>query len=359
MVKILFAVCCFIFCFGTIAPAAEQTTVIYDGAVLTEDVTWHGSILVKGFVVIAPQATLRIEPGTIVRFSSAAVQLLPNLVVQGRIHAAGTAERPIILTSDLSKPVRGSWGGIVLLSTEKRNIFENCRVEYAETGIDVRFSSVSLKAVSIVQSQSALLSHDGVVQLNGGMISDSETGIEASNTELDGKDVTIDSCQHGCVLRKSAVVLSSLKIINSLQTGFDADECRIKITGGEFFGNMLGARIKGGEGQMVTSRFLRNRQTALHLIGSRIKIQRCQFVENSKDALHTEDGWALLMNNSFVSNGGFNLFNSGSELVNARQNWWGTNDQSLVRLKIHDTVRDSKSGAVLVFPWLNEKPSMM
>ena len=249
---------------------------------------------------MAPQATLRIDPGTVVRFAATAAQQLPNLVVQGvfmllePFRAADCADvRPI------QTGARISWGGIVLLSTEKRNLLERCRIEYAETGIDVRFSTVTLKAVSIVHARTALLSHDGVVRMTGGTVSDSETGIEIYNSEFDGRDTTVSSCQRGCVLNKSAVVLASLKIMNNQQTGLEADECRIKITGGDISGNALGARIKGGEGQIVMSRFQRNRQTALHLIGSRIKIQRCLFAENSQDALRTEDGWALLLNNAF------------------------------------------------------------
>jgi Right handed beta helix region len=161
------------------------------------------------------------------------------------------------------------------------------------------------------------------------------------------------------VLNKSAVVLASPKIMNNQLTGLEADECRIKITGGEFSGNTLGARIKGGEGQIVMSRFLRNRQTALHLLGSRIKIQRCLFAENSQDALRTEDGMALLLNNAFSSNGGFNLYNAGREVVSARQNWWGTADQLLIGQKIYDEARDKNTGTVHIFPWLNEKPPLM
>jgi hypothetical protein len=357
-VKTFFVACVF-FCITTISLAAEQTTVVYDGAVLTEDVTWRGLILVKGFVVVAPQATLRIDPGTVVRFVATTAQQLPNLVVQGRLHAAGTSEQPIVLTSDRSSLARGSWGGIVFLSTEKRNFLERCRIEYADTGVDVRFSTVILKDVSIEQTQTALLSHDGVVKMTGGTVSNSETGIEIYNSEFDGNDTTVSSCQRGCVLNKSSVVLSSLKIMNSQQIGLEAEECRIKISGGEFSGSELGARIRGGEGQIIMSRFLRNRRTALHLIGTRIKVQRCLFAENSQDALRTEDSRALLLNNAFSSNGGFNLYNAGREVVGARQNWWGTRDQYMIGQKIHDAALDNNTGAVHVFPWLNEKPPLM
>ena len=356
--KTLLAMCIF-FCMTTISLAAEQATTIYDGAVLTEDVTWSGSVLIRGFVVVAPQATLRIEPGTVVRFAVTASQQLPNLLIQGRLHAVGSSEWPIVLTSERINPVRGSWGGIVFLSTEKRNLLENCRIEYAETGIDVRFSTITLKSVSIVQAKTALLSYDGVVQMTGSTVSDSETGIELYNSEFDGRDMTVSSCQRGCVLSNSAIVLASPKIINNLQAGFEADGCRIKISGGEFYGNTLGARIKDGEGQIVMSRFQQNRQTALHLIGSRIKIQRCLFSDNIQDALRTEDGWALLLNNAFSSNGGYHIYNAGREVVSARQNWWGTTDTLQIRNKIRDAALDKNTGAVTAFPWLNEKPQFM
>ncbi|NTW81717.1 MAG: hypothetical protein HGB32_16490, partial [Geobacteraceae bacterium] len=74
--KIIFALSLFLW-MTTISLAAEQPAAVYDGAVITEDVTWRGSILVRGFVVVAPQATLRIDPGTIVRFTATATQQLP------------------------------------------------------------------------------------------------------------------------------------------------------------------------------------------------------------------------------------------------------------------------------------------
>lgn len=355
--KALFAVLIF-FMLTTILPAAEQATSVYDEMVLTEDVTWSGSILVRGFVVVAPQATLRIDPGTVVRFSASATQQQPNLVVQGRLHAAGTPEKPVILMSALPQPERGSWGGIVFLSTEKRNLLEQCRIEYAATGIDLLFSTVTLKNVSIMQTNTALLSHDGIVQMTGGTVSGSSTGIEMHDSEFAGRGMTVDSCQRGFLLDKSSVVLLEPTVVNNRQSGAEASECRIKISGGEFSGNVVGARINGGEGQIVMTRFLRNSQTALHLLGSRLKIHRCLFADNLKDALRTEDGRALLLNNAFVSNVGFNLYNAGSEAVSARQNWWGTVEQSLIRQKTYDASRDKNSGVVEVLPWLNEKPAL-
>ena len=68
---ILAAVYVFI-CMTTGAMAADEVSVQQDEVVLTEDTVWRGTIHVKGSVVVAPQATLRIDPGTIVRFAGVA-----------------------------------------------------------------------------------------------------------------------------------------------------------------------------------------------------------------------------------------------------------------------------------------------
>lgn len=356
--KTLIAACIF-FCMTSISMAAEQAAVVYDRSVVTEDITWRGSILVKGFVVVAPQATLRIEPGTVVRFAAPSAQQRSNLVIQGRLHAVGTLDQPITFTTAVSRPVRGSWGGIAFLTTEKRNLLEHCTITYAGTGIDVRFSTVILKQVAIAHAQTALMAYDGVVTMSGSNISDSVTGIELYTSELETKDSVITSCQRGCVLNKSAIVLASTTIADNQHIGFDAEDCRIKITGGEFSRNARGARIKGGEGQIFMTRFQKNSQTALHTSGTSIKILRCQFAENSQEAVRTEDGRALFLNNAFGLTGGRNLYNAGREGVSARQNWWGTADPAVISQKIHDVADDANTGAVHVYPWLNEKPALM
>jgi hypothetical protein len=190
-------------------------------------------------------------------------------------------------------------------------------------------------------------------------ISNSETGVEIYDSEFEGRGITVASCQRGFVASKSAIMLISSKIIKNKQAGFEADECRIKITDGEFSDNALGVQIKGGEGQISMSKFLRNSLTTLHLKGTRIKIQRCLFADNSQDALRTEDSRSLLLNNAFSSNGGFNLYNAGVEVVSARQNWWGVTEKNLIFEKIFDAARDKNVGAVQIFPWLNEKPKLM
>jgi hypothetical protein len=340
------------------APDAPPT--VYDGTTLTEDVTWRGTVLVKGFVVVAPQATLRIEAGTVVRFAAPASKNgASRLVVQGRIQAIGTSASPILMTSARLTAARGDWGGILLVSTEKRNTLEQCRIEYADSGIEARFSSINLKMVSITKSHTAILAHDAVVQMIGGSVTDSQTGIEALDSEFEIQDATIANCQRGLVMNRSSLGISSVKILDNKLSGLLSDDCRVKITSGEFSENGIGASFKGGEGQIQMTGFMRNLVTALHLQGTRMKVQRCRFSDNNKDAIRTEGGLALISSNTFSSNKGFNIYNAGRENSNAVLNWWGSANQSVIAEKIHDSVRDPRSGSVQVFPWLTEKPPFM
>ncbi len=72
--------------------------------------------LIKGQVYVSNQATLYIEPGTIIKGDFATKGTL--IVTQGsRIHAAGSETRPIIFTSSQAANNRrnGDWGGLVIM----------------------------------------------------------------------------------------------------------------------------------------------------------------------------------------------------------------------------------------------------
>jgi len=342
---------------GSADVSADNASTVYDKATLTEDVNLRGNVLVKGYLVIAPQATLRIEPGTVVRFAATGTKnTAARLVIQGRIHAVGSVDKPIVFTSDRSTPARGDWGGISLVASEKRNQLEHCLIEYANTGLEAQFSTVNLKMVSVSWSHTGVLMRDSVTHINGGTFSNSDIGVEVHDSELDMKEISVSACKRGIVIVKSAASISSFKITNNEQFGVLSDECRVRITSGELSGNGIGASLKGGEGQILASSFLNNREAALHLAGTRVKINRCQFLDNNQDALRLEDGRALVWGNAFSGNKGFNLYNSGREDVNALQNWWGSSDPAAISQKIYDAVRDPRSGSVQHFPWLNEKP---
>lgn len=341
------------------AVAPDSASAVYDGVTLTEDTTWRGTVLVQGFVAVAPHATLRIEPGAVIRFAGKPGQSgAARLIVQGRIQAIGTAAAPIVMTSGRPVPARGDWGGVSFASTEKRNVLEHCRIEYADTGIDARFSSIFLKTLTMAKSRVALRASDSHVQMTGGSAEESETGVEANDSELDLRDAAIVNCGRGIVSNRSSVGMSSVTIRGNAQYGLQLEECRVKISSGTISENGVGARFKGGEGHIQMTRFTGNRETALHLSGSRMKIQRSLFAGNNGDAVRLEDGRSLFTGNIFDSNRGFNIYNTGRDDVHALLNWWGSADASVITGKIRDSAADSRAGALMIFPWLTEKPQL-
>lgn len=344
-----------------ISPSSDtvgQTTI--DSAIINEDVAWHGAITVTGSVVVAPLATLRIEPGTTVRFIASSQQRdLPRLVVQGRLLCLGKPEQPVVLSADSAHSGRGRWGGLIFVSTEKRNQLEYCRIEGAETGINVLYSTVAVKDVDIQHSQIGINTQDAVVQAGNLSISDCDSGIIANDSELELRTASVSGSRRGIVARKTAIGILSGKISENEQVGLQADDCRIKMTSSTISGNGHGAEIKGGEGQILSSRFSDNRDSALQLVYTRMKVNRTWFTGNIRDAVRVEGGKSLITGCSFVANSGYNLYNAGQESVIALQNWWGQKDSAIISQKIFDVSRDQRSGAVLIYPWLMEKPQQV
>ncbi len=114
---------------------------------ICQDTTWHladspvvaqVSVFVGGEFCPGVFPTLTIEPGVEVRFNANRL-----LEVTGTLVARGTAETPILFTSNVASPAPGDWGGIQFLDTStdaaydgddeyvSGSILEHVIVEYA------------------------------------------------------------------------------------------------------------------------------------------------------------------------------------------------------------------------------------
>jgi len=113
------------------------------------DTVWSGEVIVKGRVLVKREATLTIEPGTVVKF----VPMDRNedgfgdgeIFVRGKIVARGTPEKKIVFTSASDDPQPLDWTYLILNLTNHENIFENCVIEYAYSGLQVTFARVEVK----------------------------------------------------------------------------------------------------------------------------------------------------------------------------------------------------------------------
>ncbi len=101
-------------CDGDDAPGGGQGSDQDVTGSITANTTWEAKnkYLLKGFVYVENGATLTIQPGTIIRGDKAtkgALIVKPG----GKIIAEGTAQNPIVFTSNEAKGSRatGDWGG--------------------------------------------------------------------------------------------------------------------------------------------------------------------------------------------------------------------------------------------------------
>ncbi len=103
---------------NTVYPATTQTV----STDITANTTWSGVILLQNKIYVKNNATLTIQPGTIIRGDKATQGSL--IITRGaKINAQGTASQPIVFTSNEAVGNRneGDWGGIVVLGLARNN----------------------------------------------------------------------------------------------------------------------------------------------------------------------------------------------------------------------------------------------
>ncbi|WP_437302755.1 T9SS C-terminal target domain-containing protein [Sorangium sp. So ce388] len=134
------------------------------------DATWSADscYLMKGTIFVEEGATLTIEPGTTIMGDK---ESLATLVVKpgARINAKGTADKPIVFTSQSPKGERsaGDWGGVMLLGNAPINV-PGGRAEVegivgVEYGGDVEDDSSGVLQYVRIEFSGILLSQDNEV----------------------------------------------------------------------------------------------------------------------------------------------------------------------------------------------------
>lgn len=127
---------------------AGAAPLAYVKGVIAADTTWEGEVTITGQTVVKKGATLTLLPGTTVRFlwSDEDGDDIGDgeLNVEGRIVARGEPARPIVFTSGRPSPAMKDWT-FVMISTNKDSVLEYCLVEYAFSGIQVHYSSATIR----------------------------------------------------------------------------------------------------------------------------------------------------------------------------------------------------------------------
>jgi hypothetical protein len=129
---------------GTTTPTTG-TSVAVDAAITTST-TWTAAnkYLLKGYVYVRSGATLTIEPGTIIKGdkdTKGALIIEPG----AKIIAVGTADKPIIFTSNQPKGSRnyGDWGGVIIAGNAPVNSIVNGALPTIEGGPTTKYGGTN------------------------------------------------------------------------------------------------------------------------------------------------------------------------------------------------------------------------
>lgn len=319
---------------------------VYRNATLSEDTIWRGEVLVEGAVTVAPQATLSIEPGTVVRFRRKTTQT-PLLLVQGRIVAAGTKETPIVFTSVFAVPAAADWQGVMLLGSQKKNVMENCRIEGAQTGMEALFSTVALKNLRVERASTGMRFQDTLVTMEAGGVFDCDLGLSFSDSEANLRNLSVDGNRQGVLAHRSSIYLFDPNLAGN-KLAFSGEGCRVKIQGGAVLANVSGIALSGCEGAVTGVTLAKNKEYGLSLTASRMRVSGNRISGNGGNGLLVYDAASVAWDNAIYENAGYDLYNAGSEEFKAPGNWWGESAP-----KIFD---NGGRGKVLYVPLLSVRP---
>ena len=337
-------------------PANLPNEISYENATITEDITWNASVLVRGYLVVAPQATLKIEPGAVVTFAKSTVsEQLPRLVIRGRMEALGLTDQPILFISKTSGKNPG-WEGILFLSSEKRNILKHVRIEGAVAGVEARFSRVEINNATIVRSRTGALLRDSVVDLTQTNLNNCNIALESYDSELKMNEGVLANNNKGIAVSGGSLEMSGIMIKMNKEGAVSADKCRMNMTSCDITGNTGGVRLLESNGQITRTAFTDNRDFALALHSSRFKISESRFINNRGNAISMDNAQSSVLDNSFEGNSGYNFFYSGEDDASAVRNWWGASNEKEISEKLFDGKIESRYGRIRFSPWLSEKP---
>jgi len=329
----------------------------YHDALLTEDTTWQGLILIDGGVTIAPQATLTVSKGTIVRFRrSAGSDANAALLVQGRIVVNGTVDRPVLFTSTFRDVSNGDWQGIVLTGSGKKNLIEHCRVEGADTGVDASYSTVTLKNAFFSRCRTGARFQDTLAVMTGVGVGECGAGLILYDCEADIRSANLFGNQVGIFAARSSLSLAASGFTGNNLLAISADTCRISIAGNSFTANGSALSLIGCEGSVSFNRISKNAVFGMVLMRSRVKVNGNEIEGNGKVGLRTEDGKGVAWGNALFANGDYDLYNNGIEEFRAIGNWWGKVATADLAGRIYDRNWDESRGRVLYFPVLQKRP---
>ncbi len=341
------ALLCQFFVAGT-ALSSEAAPTLLNAGEIGADTTWKGSCRVNGRVTVKEGATLRIEPGAVIRFGPNA-----GLHIHGRLEAAGTSAAPILLGPD-DESGKQTWQGLTLFGSGTAAV-SNGRIDRAPTGIAISGGLAELTDSQVTGCDKAIeATSDAGVVLNRCRITGNREGVLMtmastmaivdsvfegntivsvnSGLATNGVKITGSTFIGGeyCLLIKQAadVIVSGCTFtVTGLGIGVDQAKTDTRIIGNTFTGAGSGAGIRmvnlatpyigcnrftGLETAVMAEKFCaplvthnlfeRNKDGVAALFKSPFPVRRNVFRENQRAVFADLSSYIQINGNNFVGN---------------------------------------------------------
>jgi hypothetical protein len=219
-----------------------------------------GEWRVDGSLVLPDGAGLELSPGTTLRFPPGGL-----LVGSGPLRFRGSAESPIVLAGVPRASGRATWGGLVILRSDRRHEWRHVEVRDT-TGVD----------------------RDGWRLTGGVTFRESEVVLESSSFSRNRAEDALN-------LIRSRFSFHDVSFRGASSDAFDCDFCEGRLAGGAF-------SAVGGDG--------------LDVSGSRVEVDGVTFEEIRDKAISVGEGSRLVARNVSIDSVGTAIASKdGSELV--------------------------------------------
>lgn len=301
------------------ATAGAQVTYVEGG--LHEDTVWspeEGPYVVTGTVVLFPGNNLTIEPGTTIRFDPGT-----SLTIRGHLSAEGTAEDPLLFTTNTSQE-KGAWDGLRIENENGGSAqLANATVEYASTGLSVQCcwggGPVSIDSSTFRKNSVALGGYAGWDEHV------SETVFEDNTYAVTRADKVIEDS----VFRDNRYGLYQTERIDVYRSTFTGHDTALYGGRGQLEYNHIEDNDVGVRG--FFEGFDASHNT---IVGNRIGVVLTEY--NSYTPPFTY--------NNVHDNTEYNVEVTGSHNKDGSHNWWGTTDLDAIDDGILDGHDDTSRG---------------
>ncbi len=182
--------------------AAVVAAVLFSARVragtLEANAVWTGTVKVSGRLLVKPGVTLKIEPGTVVKFVPAKPDdtglAQCGMLILGTIIADGRPGARIRFTSAAQRPRPGDWGEIQIIRS-KGSSFTDCDFRFGGWGLHMHHTKIKISGCTFMRNRfGGIRGKGGRVEIAGCILKGMHIGIRylSGGPYIHNSDITDD-----------------------------------------------------------------------------------------------------------------------------------------------------------------------